>query len=128
LQQLLDLSASKLGTDSFSQASGVRYTIQNGKATDVMVLMNPSGAPPLSANPATPASTPALTAAFESLDPTKTYLVATTDFQARIAPGYSDLFKQAASVTDTGIVVNDLMMQTLRTSSPVSAALDGRVR
>ena len=43
-------------------------------------------------------------------------------------PGYSDLFKQAASVTDTGIIVNDLMMSTLKTSSPASAALDGRVR
>ena len=115
LQSLLDLSASKLGTDSFSQASGVRYAIQDGKATEVLVLASPTGSP---VDPS----------AFVPLDPAATYLVATTDFQARIAPGYSDLFKQAASVTDTGIIVNDLMMQTLRTSSPVSASLDGRVR
>jgi 5'-nucleotidase/UDP-sugar diphosphatase len=115
LQQLLDLSAGRLGTDGFSQASGVRYAIRDGKATEVEVLADPSAAP------SDPAS-------FGPLDPAATYLVATTDFQARIAPGYSDLFKQAASVRDTGIVVNDLMMQTLRTSSPVSAALDGRVR
>lgn len=115
LQQLLDLSAGKLGTDSFSQASGVRYTIQDGKATDVQVLASPTG-------------NPTDLSAFAPLDPAATYLVATTDFQARIAPGYSDLFKQAAGVTETGIVVNDLMMQTLRSSSPVSAALDGRVR
>ena len=115
VQQLLDLSASKLGTDSFSQASGVRYAIQDGKATDVQVLAAPTG------NPTDPS-------AFVPLDPAATYLVATTDFQARIAPGYNDLFKQAASVTETGIVVNDLMMQTLRTASPVGAALDGRVR
>ncbi|HZO30471.1 MAG TPA: 5'-nucleotidase C-terminal domain-containing protein [Chloroflexota bacterium] len=115
LQQALDLSASKRGTDSFSQASGVRYAIEGGKATDVQVLASPAGSP---TDPS----------AFEPLDLSATYLVATTDFQARIAAGYSDLFKQAASVTDTGIVVNDLMMDTLRTSDAVSAALDGRVR
>ena len=43
LQSLLDLSTSKAGTDSFSQASGVRYAIQDGKATDVQVLASPSG-------------------------------------------------------------------------------------
>jgi 5'-nucleotidase / UDP-sugar diphosphatase len=115
LQQVLDLSASKVGTDSFSQASGVRYAIQDGKATDVQVLAAPTG-------------TPTDLSAFVPLDPAATYLVATTDFQAKIAPGYSDLFKQAASVTDTGIIVNDLMMQTLRTADSVSAALDGRIR
>jgi hypothetical protein len=31
-------------------------------------------------------------------------------------------------VTDSGITVNDLMMWTLRTSRPVSAALDGRIK
>ena len=114
LQQLLDLSASKVGTDSFSQASGVRYAIEGSKAVDVQVLASPTG------NPTDPS-------AFVPLDPAATYLVATTDFQARIAPGYSDLFKQAVSVTDTGIIVNDLMMQTLRTADSVGAALDGRV-
>jgi 5'-nucleotidase len=115
LQQLLDLSASKQGTDGFSQVSGVRFAIQGGKATDVQVLSAPT------ASPLDPS-------AFEPLDPSATYLVATTDFQARIAPGYSDLFKQAASVTDTGIVVNDLMMATLRTAEVVGAELDGRIR
>jgi 5'-nucleotidase / UDP-sugar diphosphatase len=115
LQQLLDLSASKQGTDSFSQASGVRYTIAGGKATDVQVLASSTG-------------TPTDSSQFMPLDPAATYLVATTDFQARIAAGYSDIFKQAASVTDTGFIVNDLMMETLRTSDSVGAALDGRVR
>jgi hypothetical protein len=35
---------------------------------------------------------------------------------------------QAASVTETDIVVNDLMMQTLRAADSVSATLDGRIR
>ena len=115
VQQLLDLSVSRRGSDSFSQASGVRYTIRDGKAADVQIL-------------AAPTDTPTDLAAFVPLDPAATYLVATTDFQARIAGGYSDLFKQAASVTDTGIIVNDLMMETLRTADSVGAALDGRVK
>ena len=72
----------------------MRYTIQDGKATDVQVLASPTAS----------VTDPS---AFAPLDPAATYLVATTDFQARIAPGYSDLFKQAASVTETGIVVNE---------------------
>lgn len=126
LQALLDLSVSKRGTDSFSQVSGVRFTIQDGKAADVQVLTHPSGAAPLS--PSNPAATPATTAAYEPLDPARIYQVATTDFQARIAPGYSDLFKQATSVRDTGIIVNDLMMQTIRDASPITAQLDGRIQ
>jgi 5'-nucleotidase len=115
VQAILDLSVSKRGSDSFSQASGVRYAIADGKATEVQVL-------------ADPAASPADPAAFKPLDPTAIYLVATTDFQAKIAPGYADLFRQAASVRDTGIIVNDLMMQTIRTSSPIAVTADGRVR
>ena len=85
--------------------SGVRFTIANGKATDVQILADPS-------------ASPSDLAAFQPLDPAATYRVAATDFQAKIAPGYSDLFKQIAAVTDTGIIVNDLMMATLRTRRP----------
>jgi 5'-nucleotidase / UDP-sugar diphosphatase len=112
LQALLDLSAGRRGTDGFSQVSGVRFAIDGARATDIQVLKDP-------ADPA---------AGFAPLDPNAVYRVATTDFQARIAPGYSDLFKSAASVRDTGIVVNDLMMATIRARSPVRAELDGRIR
>jgi 5'-nucleotidase len=115
LQQILDYSVSKKGTDNFSQVSGVRFKMQDGKAADVQVLSDPVDG----------ASDPA---SFKPLDPAATYLVATTDFQAKIAPGYSDIFKQAASVKDTGIIVNDLMMDTIRQTSPISAALDGRIQ
>lgn len=127
LQQQLDLSVSKRGTDGFSQVSGVRFEMRDGKATNVQVLLNMALGGPIGTGG--PASEPADDAeVYESLDPDGTYLVAATDFQARIAPGYSDIFKQAASVRDTGIVVNDLMMQTIRDTSPVRAALDGRIR
>src|SRR5262249_12466362 len=75
LQQILDYSVSKKGTDNFSQVSGVRFTMQDGKAADVQVL-------------ADPAAQVADAASWKPLDPAATYLVATTDFQAKIAPGY----------------------------------------
>jgi 5'-nucleotidase/UDP-sugar diphosphatase len=115
VQQLLDLSAARKGTDSFSQESGARFTIKDGKAADVQILADPT-------------ASASDQSAFVPLDPAATYLVEATDFQAKIASGYSDLFKQAASVRDTGLIVNDVMMDSLRSSSPVSAALDGRIQ
>lgn len=112
LQALLDLSAQRRGTDGFSQVSGTRFAIVDGKAAEVLVLRDP-------ADPA---------AGFAPLEPEATYRVATTDFQAKIAPGYRDLFKAAASVRDTGLVVNDLIMAKIRAESPVRAELDGRIR
>ncbi|HYU20450.1 MAG TPA: bifunctional UDP-sugar hydrolase/5'-nucleotidase [Chloroflexota bacterium] len=112
LQALLDLSVARRGTDNFSQVSGVRFAIREGKAAEILVLVDPT-------NPA---------AGFAPLQPDASYQVATTDFQARIAAGYSDIFKTAAGVRDTGIVVNDLMMAKIRASSPVRAELDGRIR
>ena len=63
VQQLLDMSAGRKGTDGFSQESGARFTIQNGKAVDVQILADPSAS-------ATDSS------AFQPLDPAATYLVA----------------------------------------------------
>ncbi len=57
----------------------------------------------------------------------KTYQVATTDFQAKIAAGYKDVFAKATTVKDTGLVVNDVLIELIKKSSPVSAKLDGRV-
>jgi 5'-nucleotidase/UDP-sugar diphosphatase len=115
IQQLLDLSAARKGTDSFSQESGARFTIKDGKATDVQILGDPS-------------ASASDQSAFVPLDPSATYQVMTTDFQAKIAAGYSDIFKQAANMRDTGLIVNDVMMDALRTGGPATAALDGRIR
>jgi 5'-nucleotidase len=111
VQQLLDYSASKLGSDNFSATSGLRYRISAGKVSEVQILKD-------AMNDAT---------GFAALDPTKTYQVATTDFQARIAAGYKDIFGKAAKVSETGIVVNDLLIELIKTTSPISAKLDGRV-
>jgi 5'-nucleotidase len=111
VQQLLEYSASKLGSDNFSVTSGLRYKISAGKISEVQILTD-------AANDAT---------GFAALDPTKTYQVATTDFQAKIAAGYKDIFGKAAKVTDTGIVVNDFLIELIKRTSPISAKLDGRV-
>jgi 5'-nucleotidase len=111
VQQLLELSVTKLGSDNFSATSGLRYKIVGGKVSDIQILTDP-------ANDA---------AGFGPLDPAKTYQVATTDFQARIAAGYKDIFGKAAKVNDTGLVVNDVLIDVITKSSPISAKLDGRV-
>jgi 5'-nucleotidase len=111
VQQLLQLSASKLGSDNFSATSGLRYKIVSKKLSDVQILKDP-------ANEA---------AGFAALDPAKTYQVATTDFQAKIASDYKDIFGKAAKVTDTGLVVNAVLIDLITRTSPIAARLDGRV-
>ncbi|MFV9503600.1 MAG: bifunctional metallophosphatase/5'-nucleotidase [Oscillochloridaceae bacterium umkhey_bin13] len=111
LQELLDYSVARSGFDFFSQVSGVRFNIVEGRATNVQVLVDP-------ANPA---------AGFAPLDPAATYQVATTDFQGLIAAGYRELFARAAPPNATGIDVRDQVRAYLQANSPVSAALDGRI-
>jgi 5'-nucleotidase / UDP-sugar diphosphatase len=111
VQALLDYSVSKVGTDNFSATSGLRYAIQGGKATGVQILNDP-------ANPS---------AGYAPLDPAKTYQIMTTDYQGKIAAGYKDIFARAGATTDTGLVINDTIIDVIKTNSPVSAALDGRV-
>jgi 5'-nucleotidase len=110
VQELLDLSASYAGSDFFSQVSGVRFTITDGKAADVQVLNNPDD----------PAS------GYSALDPAATYKVATTNYQGLYASGYSDLFAQAEYV-DTEIDVRDEVRSFIQENSPVTASLDGRL-
>jgi 5'-nucleotidase len=111
VQALLDYSVSKIGSDNFSATSGLRYKISGGKPADVQILKDAANE----------------SAGFEPLNPTKTYQIATTDFQAKIAAGYKDIFGKAITVRDTGLVVNDAMIDLIKRTSPISAKLDGRV-
>ncbi len=111
LGDLLNLDVSKLDSDSFLQESGVRFTMQGGKATDVQVLTDPS-------NPNS----------FAPLDPAKTYKVGVTNFMSGVAAGYKDMFASgAANVTDTKMDIGNILTTTIQTASPISAALDGRM-
>jgi 5'-nucleotidase len=111
IQDLLNLSVSRAGSDFFSQVSGVRFNIVNGQATNIQLLRD-------AANPA---------AGYAPLDRAATYTVATTDFQGKLAAGYKDIFA-AASFRDTGIAdIRDLLRADIKAHSPISAALDGRI-
>jgi 5'-nucleotidase/UDP-sugar diphosphatase len=111
IQDLLNLSVSRAGSDFFSQVSGVRFNIAAGQASNIQLLKD-------AANPA---------AGYEPLDRAATYTVATTDFQGKLAAGYKDIFA-SASFRDTGIAdIRDLVREHIKAHSPVSAALDGRI-
>ncbi len=111
VQQLLDYSVSRAGSDFFSQVSGVRFRIDGGRATDIQILKDPAN----------------IAAGYAALDPAATYSVATTDFQGKLAGGYKDIFAPA-SVRDTGIKdIRDNVRAYIKANSPVSAQLDGRI-
>lgn len=112
VQALLDYSAGKFGSDNFSVTSGLRYQIVNGKVSNVEILKDPSNEG----------------AGYEPLNPAKKYQVMTTDFQAKIAAGYKDIFARATNVKDTGLIVNDTLIDFIKKNSPVSARLEGRVK
>ena len=110
LQELLNFSISKRGTDFFAQVSGVRFNIENAQATNISILRD-------AADPQ---------AGFAPLDPAATYTLATTDFVARVAGGYKDFFTNLTP-RDTGLEVREQTRAFIRAHSPVSAQLDGRM-
>ena len=112
IQELLNYSVSRTGSDFFSQVSGVRFNVVNKEATSVQILKDP-------ANPA---------AGYAALDPAATYAVATTDFQGKIAAGYKDIFAKATAERDTGIAdVRDNIRAFIQANSPIQAVVDGRI-
>jgi len=110
VQELLNYSVSRSGSDFFSQVSGVRFNIVEEQASNIQVLSDPT-------NP---------TAAYAPLDPAAIYKVATSDFQGLIAGGYKDIFAPANYV-DTGLDVRTEVRNYLQSHNPVSAQLDGRI-
>ncbi len=110
IQELLNYSLSRQGSDFFSQVSGVRFNVDGGQAVNIQILNNPS-------NPQ---------AGYSPLDPAKTYQVATSDFQGKLAGGYKDIFGKG-TFKETDIEVRDQVQKFIRAHSPVSARLDGRI-
>lgn len=111
LKAVLDVSVTKAGSGDFSATSGLRYQLTGGKVGDVLVLKDPG-------NPA---------AGFEALDAAKTYQVMTTDYQGKVSGIYKDLFAKASNLKDTGLIINDVVIDTIKKTSPISAKVDGRV-
>jgi 5'-nucleotidase len=112
VQALLDLAAENYGSDGFGVTSGARYTIAGGRATDIAL-----------ARPSDPTASPPQ---YEALEPARRYTVATTDYLANVAAGYKDLFAGAPR-RDTGLVINDTILDFIKKNSPVSARLEGRI-
>lgn len=110
VQSLLDFAAEKRGSDNFGVTSGARYAIAGGRATEIALVKDPMASPPQ----------------YEALQPGSTYTVATTDYLANIATGYKDQFSGAPK-TDTGDIVNDVVIDFIKKNSPVSARVEGRI-
>jgi 5'-nucleotidase/UDP-sugar diphosphatase len=110
IQDLLDYSVSRSGSDAFSQVSGVRFNVVDHQATNIQLLNDPLDP----------------SAGYGPLDPAATYKVATNNYQGLYASGYKDIFEPAPYV-DTGIDVRDEVRDHFRDHSPVTAQLDGRI-
>lgn len=98
LAEWVALSESKRGTDSYSQQSGVRYTLKQGKVENLETLKDPQH----------PES------GYEPVDPARTYRVATTDFQAYVAAGYREAFAKAGNPRRTDVDVHTALIQALQ--------------
>jgi 5'-nucleotidase / UDP-sugar diphosphatase len=108
-KQLLDwlaFSIAHRGSDIFSQQSGLRYTVRDGRPADVRVQRQ--GA-----------------TEFGALDVAATYLVATTDYQAFVVDGYKQIFAQATEPRRTDVDVHATLMAALK-AGPITSHLDGR--
>ncbi|HEX8436348.1 bifunctional UDP-sugar hydrolase/5'-nucleotidase [Archangium sp.] len=111
--QLVDwvaLSESKRETDGYSQQSGVRYEVKDGRVEGLQVLKDPS-------NPS---------AGYEPVKPEGTYRLATTDFQAYVAAGYKEALSKASRVERTTLDLHTLLKAALR-EGDTEAKRDGRM-
>jgi 5'-nucleotidase len=111
-RQVLDLvalSVARTGSDGFSQQSGLRYRVESGRPVDVRIL----------ASAAQPEK------GYVSIAPDDTYRVATSDYQAKVAAGYKDLFAAARTLTATDVDAHRALLEDLG-RAPADAALDGR--
>ncbi len=101
LQEILSEGASNIGKPGFPQVSGVSFGIANSKAYDVMVDGQP-------------------------LDLFATYRLATSDYMAGGNLGYATL-GTISQVRNTGYLIREMVLDTLKTGSIASARLNGRI-
>ena len=111
VRELLNVAASKVTTDAFLQQSGARFALRNGRAENIQILVDPADE----------------SKGYAPLDDGATYTVATTDFAANVQADYSKIFAKGTNKRSTKLVVNDVIIDTIKANSPVSAKLDGRV-
>ncbi len=98
VREWLALVESRRGVDGFSQFSGVRYTVKDGKPDQVEILKDP-------AHPE---------AGYTKLDEAATYRMGMVDFQAYTAQGYRELFAKAGNPRRTPLEVHALLTEALK--------------
>ncbi len=101
IQEVLDFSATKVGSGAFMQVSGLSFTIKNSKAVNVKI-----GNAPISKG--------------------KTYKVVTNNFVAAGGDGYKML--KPLSKEDTGFVDADAFKEYVAMKSSVAPELEGRIK
>jgi 5'-nucleotidase len=111
LLQWLALSVERRGSDLFSQLSGARYVVRDGRPVEVEVLKDPA----------------APERGYAPLDPAADYWVGTTDYQAGSVDGYREIFRAGSQGVFGTTDVHQTLLEALR-HGPVGAALDGRTR
>ncbi|WP_257462564.1 bifunctional metallophosphatase/5'-nucleotidase [Archangium lipolyticum] len=102
LAEWVELSESKKGTDGYSQRSGVRYEVKDGRVEGLEVLKD--------------ANDPG--AGYERVEREGRYRVGTTDFQAYVAAGYKEALSKARHVERTALDVHELLKEALRKGAP----------
>jgi 5'-nucleotidase/UDP-sugar diphosphatase len=109
LLEWLSLSVSRRGSDLFSQLSGARYSVRDGRPAEVQVLDDPA----------------APEKGYAPLDPAGRYVVATTDYQGGFVEGYRQIFAAGESARVTDVDVHATLLDALA-RAPADARLDGR--
>ncbi|MEB3329661.1 MAG: 5'-nucleotidase C-terminal domain-containing protein [Candidatus Sericytochromatia bacterium] len=102
LQRILDFAASRNGKSGSLQVSGVRYTVDGVRATEVTVNGRP-------------------------LDPAARYRVTTNDYIAQGNDG-AEVFRSIAAVGNTGLLMRDAFLQHLSRNPVLSLPEGGRIR
>jgi 5'-nucleotidase / UDP-sugar diphosphatase len=106
--QWLAVSLARRGSDTFSQLSGIRYAVRDGRPADVHVLRE-----------AGPGGT------YVPLDPAGTYSIGTTDYQAGVVDAYREIYAAGREPRLTDLDVHVVLRDALA-AGPARAVLDGR--
>lgn len=104
LKALLELSISRRGSDFFSQVSGLKIAISNAELSEISVQKDDYWAP---------------------LQPNAQYQLVTSDYQAKVATGYSEILAPLNFELHENSL-RDLVRQGLQ-NSMAAAARDGRI-
>lgn len=102
VQELLDFAASRSGRSGSMQVSGLAFTVEDGKASDVTVGGRP-------------------------LDPNRVYTLTTIDYLAQGNDG-AEVFLKVGSWDQTGVLVRDAFLNYLRRHPLVTTPEGGRIR